>query len=206
MTSEGDRMLNSTKNKKKKKSKGTIGSIVIIFVALLVLGGYYLVNSKDVLIDDIDEQTTFAQELLLRNLETNYPPSPKEVIRYYSDISQCFYEDYSEEEIEALAKKSRELLDEQLYNEQTDEEYLNQLKEQINYFKEKGVTISSYALSPSVDVEYFNEDGYSFARLYCIYSLRDETKIVATEELFLLREDEEGHWKIFGFALTKDEE
>lgn len=195
----------STENKGK-TSRGKFGSIVIIVIAVVVMGAFYYMNSRPEEMEQTEEMMTLAEELLLRNLETNYPPTPKEVVRYYSDISQCFYENYDEQVIEELAMKSREILDDQLVAEQTEEEYLEQLKEEIAYFKEKGVTISSYALSPSVDVEYFEEDGYSFARLYCIYSLREETKIVATEQVFLLRQDEDGHWKIFGFALAGDED
>jgi hypothetical protein len=117
-----------------------------------------------------------------------------------------FYEEISEEELEALAKKSRELFDDDVDMEHTDAEYLVDLKEEIAYFKEKGLTISSFALSPSVDVEYFEENGFSFASLYCIFSLREETNIITTEQMYILREDEDGHWKIYGFTLTKDEE
>lgn len=186
---------------------GKKGTVIIVFIAVIIMGGYYFMTSRpDEPEVTEEEEMTIADELLLRNLETNYPPTPKEVARYYCDISQCFYNGYSEEIIEDLAMKSRELLDEELRAEQTDAEYLKSLKEEIAYFSEKGVTISSYALSPSVDVEYFNEDGNSFARLYCIFSLREETKIVATEQIFLLRQDEDGHWKIYGFALAEDEE
>lgn len=194
---------------KRKSPMGKMGTIIIVLVALVIMGGYYFLNvrmAETETEDTTEEVMTLADELLLRNMETNYPPTPKEVVRYYCDISQCFYEGYSEEVIAELAMKSREVLDDELVEEQTDEEYLENLNEEIAYFAEKGVTISSYALSPSVDVEYFEEDGYSFARLYCIFSLREETKIVTTEQIFLLRQDENGHWKIYGFALAGEEE
>jgi hypothetical protein len=193
--------------KKRKTSRGKIGSLFIILVAVIIMGGYYYMNSRVTEPEETtEEMMSLAEELLLRNLETNYPPTPKEVARYYCDISQCFYDNYSEDVIAELAIKSRGVLDDELVAEQTDEEYLADLKEQIAYFSEKGVTISSYALSPSVDVEYFTEDGYSFARLYCVFSLREETRIVTTEQIFLLRQDEDGHWKIYGFALAGDED
>jgi len=199
-------MIDSTNNKKRKKSIVSKGSMGIVFIAIVVLIGFYFYSSgKDESIDD-EENVTVVQEVLLRNLDTNYPPSPKEVVRYYCEISQLFYEDISEEDLVNLAKRSRELFDEELLNQQTDEEYLESLREEIAYFKEKGMTISSFALSPSVDVEYSEVNGYSNASLYCIFSLREETSIVVTEELFILREDEDNHWKIYGFTLTKDEE
>lgn len=192
---------------KRRAPRGKMGTVIIVLVAVVIMGGYYFMNTRTEEPEVASEEMmTLAEELLLRDLETNYPPTPKEVARYYCDISQCFYEDYSDNVIAELAMKSRELLDDQLVAEQTDEDYLTDLNEERAYFAEKGVTISSYALSPSVDVEYFTEDGYSFASLYCVFSLREETQIVATEQIFLLRQDEDGHWKIFGVALAGDEE
>ena len=183
-----------------------MGSILIIFIALLILGGYYFFSSREEEKNITEEKVTVVQSLLLRNIETNYPPSPKEVVRYYCEISQCFYEEISEDELQKLANRSRELFDAELYKLRTDEDYLEDLKEEIAYFKEKGMTISSFALSPSIDVEYWVENESSFAKLYCIFSLREKTKIVTTEQLFLLREDSDGHWKILGFGLTENEE
>ena len=73
-------------------------------------------------------------------------------------------------------------------------------------FKEKDWYISSYATSSSTDVFYFSEDGYDFARLYCTYNIRNGTVMQVLEERFLLRMDEEGHWKIYGWEAVEQGE
>ena len=64
-----------------------------------------------------------------------------------------------------------------------------------------GMTVSSYGLPSSTDVEYFSEDGYEWARIYCNFNIRQETKMLNTIEQFLLRKDENGRWKIYGWQL-----
>ena len=136
----------------------------------------------------------------MRDLERNYPQTPKEVIKYYSEITKCFYnEEYTEEELSQLAMKAKELYDEELARNKDDETYLIDLKAEITDFKSKNQAISSYAPSSSTDVFYFKQDGYEFARLYCTYSIRIGTYIQPLEEIFVLRMDENGHWKIYGW-------
>ena len=70
--------------------------------------------------------------------------------------------------------------------------------------KNNKYSISSYNTSSSTDVYYFTEDNYDFARLYCTYNVRMGTVMQSIEEIFLLRMDLEGHWKIYGWDEAKD--
>ena len=65
--------------------------------------------------------------------------------------------------------------------------------------KNNKYSISSYNTSSSTDVYYFTDDGFDFARLYCTYNVRMGTVIQPIEEIFLLRKNLEGHWKIYGW-------
>ena len=44
---------------------------------------------------------------LERNLTTNYPSTPKEVVKYFGEITQCYYNETfeSDEQLEALARQ-----------------------------------------------------------------------------------------------------
>ena len=66
-------------------------------------------------------------------------------------------------------------------------------------------TISSYFVSASTDVEEFTENGYSCARLYCTFNIKQGTNSPkASMEQFVLRKDDNGHWKIYGWELVKN--
>ena len=101
-----------------------------------------------------------------------------------------------------------------------------ELEEQINNFN-KGVFVDgspikitntpfSYGVacypekhdtvSASTDVEEFVVDGRECARLYVTYRLRQGTEYIYSNEVFIMRKDENGHWKILGWELLEEEE
>lgn len=184
-----------------KRFKTPRGAFFLLLAIGCVLLAYYMLNLKVEKSKPEDYvELTPVQEVLSRNLQTNYPRTPKEVIKYYSEITKCFYnEEYTEEELYDLAMKAMELYDHDLAANKPEEQYLNDLKSEIEDFKEKEYAISSYSTSSSTDVYDFTEDGYKFSRLYCTYYIRMGTVTQPIEEIFLLRMDEDGHWKIYGW-------
>lgn len=191
----------------KKKSPGKALIFVSVFAVLLVGLFFYLSNRTQEVAEGSTHVMTDVEEVLSRNLETNYPSTPKEVLKYYSEITRCFYsEEYSEEELEKMARKSRELFDAELLLNQTDEQYLHALREDIAQYKEEGKVVSSYSVSSSTDVQEYAYGGYQWAQLYCIYNIRVKTQITSIQERFLMRKDEKNHWKIVGWDMAPKEE
>lgn len=194
------------------KKEGSVIRTVLVFAVFIVACVglfFYLSNRTEEHSEEVKNPSvmTAVQEVLSRNLDTNYPPTPKELLKYYSEITRCFYgEKYSDEELASLAKKSRELFDAELYATQTDEQYLEALKMDINSYREMDKAISSYSVSSSTDVNEYKYDGREWAQLYCVYSLRIGTTITPVQERFLMRKDEIGHWKILGWELVENEE
>ena len=77
------------------KQGGVIKVIVVgvILVALVAGYYYYLTNMRKPKGVDETETASAVEEVLLRNLDKNYPPSAKEVVKYYGEITKCFYKD-----------------------------------------------------------------------------------------------------------------
>lgn len=186
--------------------KGTKGVILLIVMIGLIVGYYFYLSNRAITENaEEDVLVSAVQEILLRDMEKNYPPSPKEVIKYYSLITQCFYNDkLTDEELDALAFRAQELYDAELIANKTQEQYLIDLREDIDKFAKDELKISSFTTSASTDVEYFSESGYEWARLYCTYSVRQRTSMLSTTEVFLLRKDDAGHWKIYGWDLAEN--
>lgn len=191
----------------KKNAQGIKGMIIMLVLLALILGYYaYLSNRSK---KDKSEEVVISavQEVLMRDMEKNYPPTPKEVLKYYSELTQCFYnEELTEEELRDLGMRARELYDDELVANQTEEEYLSDLEFDVASFHSKGLTVFSFSTSSSTDVEEFTMDGRKWARLYCIYNLRQGSAMLSTQEVFLMRKDEDGHWKIYGWDLVENEE
>lgn len=197
------------KNRKPVNTLHTIVAAVILIC--LIVGYYYYLSNRNVPQPEESvaesEVLTGVQEVLVRDLDTNYPPSPREVVKYYSEITQCFYnEELTEDDIYKLGMKARALYDEELIACQTEEDYIASLKYDIEEFKNKKRTISSYSPSSSLDVETFREDGYDWARLYCIYGVKQGELLYNSNTLFLLRMDEDSHYKIYGWKLVGEDE
>lgn len=76
---------------KTKKGKFTTQTTIVVMVLIVAVVGYYcyLVNRSNRRAEE--RSLTTVENILLRDLENNYPPTPKEVIRYYNDIIKCFY-------------------------------------------------------------------------------------------------------------------
>lgn len=197
----------NTQNTKKKNNGGAAlksGVVIILLVAAMIGYYYYLSNRQQEKEPPVAEMTV-AQKLISRNLETNYPPTVKEVVRYYSDITKCFYnEEYSDGELEQLADKARQLYDAELAANNEWGQYMIELKSDIESYKEKSIRVTSYSIPASTEVYFFEEDGFEFARLYCTYTLSNGTVKQQIEEVFLLRKDENKRWKIYGWDLAEN--
>lgn len=188
--------------------KGIKGAVIFVVLVCMMVGYYFYLSNRTTAAKERAAQSeiTAVQNILLRNLEADYPPTPKEVIKYYSELTQCFYnEELTEEELEKLAARARELYDEELnaYNE--DGQYIPNLKEDIADFNKKSIRISSYVLPASTDVDYFTQDGRECARIYCTYNIRQGTNLIYSREIFVLRRAESGRWKILGWELAKED-
>ncbi len=194
---------------KRKKNGSSAVKTVIVFVilaALLILAYYHVANVKRQAQVEEDVTVTPVQEILLRNLDKNYPPSPKEVVKYYSDLTKCLYnEDCTDEEIEQLAQRALQIYDDELAANQEWNRYITDLKSEIATKKSQEYAIMSYSLSSSTDVTYFTKDSYECASLYCTYNIRNGAVAGSVEELFILRKDDQGHWRIFGWDLTQND-
>lgn len=185
-----------------KKANGIKIVIIGIILAALVIGYFYHVVNRGEESQEEVVESTLVQTVLMRDLDKSYPPSPKEVVKYFSEISKCFYnEKYTEEELYELAVKIQGIYDDELIANKTQEEYIDDLKSDIADMKANDRSISSYEVSVSTDVEFFTEGSDSCARLYCTYNIRQGTDILQNRIVFILRQDDKKHWKILGWDL-----
>ncbi len=190
---------------RKKQGVNTNRSVLIIVLLVIAVVAYYcyLVTRADA--KTAEPELTRADEVLLRNMSNNYPPTPKEVIKYYNEIMKCFYnEDCSQEEIEDLARRARELYDDDLVRYNSWDNYIIALSAEIASYHENGRKLTGCSVAASTDVDYFEEDGYSFARISCRYTISQGKEAKETTQIYLLRKDDDGHWRIFGWDLAEN--
>ncbi len=181
--------------------KSTMRIAVILIVVIFGLVGLYAFLMSRVRSELADAKMTTVQLVLSRDLDRDYPATVKEVVKYYTEIEQCFYnEDCTDEETEALGIQARKLYDQELLANNEMAAYLTKLKAEIKKFKDAKRRISGISVASSTNVDFFSDNGFDFARIYCGYTIRESTGQVLTEgRVFLLRKDEDRHWKIYGW-------
>lgn len=175
-----------------------IVTIVLLVVIVGVVGVFAFLSDRK--IQDRQESTmTQVEKVLNRDLSINYPGTPREVIRYYVEIEKCFYaDDTTDEDLELLGMKARELYDKELLENNELPGYLVNLKTDVQAFKDRGRKIVSVSVASSVNVDTFQEDGYEFARLNCGYNIIDNGITKQVGIVYLLRKEDK-LWKIYGW-------
>ena len=181
-----------------KKTTVTV-TIIILFVLVAVVGAYAYLQGR-ARTESIDAVMTEVEKVLYRDMSTNYPPTVKEVIKYYVEIQKCFYSDnITADELQQLGMRARELYDADLLAINPEEDYLLNLLADVNEFKNKKRKITNVAVASSVNVDTFQEDGYEFARIGCEYSIMEGSTNNVVNIIYLLRRDENRLWKIYGW-------
>ena len=108
------------------KKSGVIKAVITILIILLIVGAYYFFTTQRRTSVEDTVELTEIQKLITKNLDANYPATPREVVKYYNRILECFYDDtYTDDELESLADQARKLLDDELLENNPRDQYLS---------------------------------------------------------------------------------
>ena len=185
----------------KGKSNLIITVVCVVIMAALVAGYYFYITHKD--FRDQEKVKENIASLLAVDVEEQYPDSPVEVIKYYSDLIMCVYNDeLTQEQFQDFAAHIRALFDEELLAQNSEEEYIKQLQEEAESYRKENKRISSYMVSSNKDVEYQEMDSQDYAVLFGYYHVKQKSERLSTCEEFMLRRDEDGKWRILGWQLS----
>lgn len=180
--------------------------IVIAVLVALGLGYYYYLANKDTGKDatDIAADTSEVSVLISKDIMANYPESPKDVVNLYARITKAYYDtSLTDEQIEALGKQARLMFDDELKNTQTDADFYEKLKEDIGNYNSTKIRISSYVIQSAAKTKYSTFKDRQYASIALVYYLRQGDKLIDSPTKFTLRKDDDGHWKILFWELTK---
>ncbi len=181
--------------------------IGVILVALLV--GIFLHLSKKPTSGGEENITlTEADKLIAKDLDLNYPKSPRAVVKYYSEILECMVNDKVEEEdLKKLMEQARKLYDEDLLANNEEDDQWKRMVSELTGYDSADIYISKWEISTSSDVEYAEMDGREWASVHAVYTLKefDSATYNNTSEVYLLRKDSEGKWKIYGWQLDENQ-
>jgi hypothetical protein len=193
----------------KQSQKSTVKTVItMIIIGCLIFGVFmYFANQEDKEKVEADVVQTEVEKLLDEDLNQEYPPTAREVVKHYGRIVKCIHsEELSEEEITKLGDSILVLYSEELIKENSREEYIEQLLSEVGDYQKNDKTITSYAVDSAENIITWTEDGVDYARIIATFTMKEDTTFNKTFEEFLLKMDSQDQWKIIGWRLADQED
>lgn len=187
-----------------KKSTQKIIYTVLIMAVLAVIAVYaYFQTTRNP--EEKAVPKTKLEKLISRNLEGNYPATPREVVKTYGELTKYLYNGDEEgkmtdRQFEALFDQVRLLYDEELLAQNPREEQLARLKYDVADYRKADRDIMSCSVQKTSQIEHGKLNGADVVKVALVFMTKATGEQPAkTYEQFLLREDENKNWKILGW-------
>ena len=179
--------------------------LILTLTAVLVIGLYYFCSRREKDNNDKISANDPYSVIVSRDLELNYPSTPKAVVTFYSDILQQIYlDEYDDKQVEAMAKQARGLFDDELLALNQYDAYMANLKVEREVYSKAGRYISGYEVENGYNIEYLSYQGADYAKVNTKYYVREGGNLIYTYHEYTLREDEDGKWRILFWELSDE--
>lgn len=185
---------------------------VIIGIACicLICAGFYFYSQNN---REVEKDLTEIEKIIVKDLDNSYPKTPREVVKFYNRIVKCYYGDEpTEVQLGKLVDQMRCLLDDDLLLVNSRDEYYNSVVTDIAQYKEEKKSVVSTDVCDSNDVFYITDDKDGekekdeLAYVNASYFINVDGRFGYTYQQFVLRQDENGRWKILTFYEVEGEE
>lgn len=182
-------------------------TIVAIALVVLICGGFYFILSNGQ--EEQEKELTEVEKLITKDLESNYPKTPREVIKFYNRIVKCYYDSSTtEEQLEALVDQMLLLFDDELLLVNDKDTYYASVLAEVESYAEKNKKITSTDVADSNDVKYVDDTdkGDEIAYVTASYLINENGTFYKTYQEYVLRKDGEGNWKLVTFHQVQGED
>ena len=143
---------------------------------------------------------TEIQKVTTKDLDRDYPQTPREVIKFYNKIVDCYYKDqYTDDELDSLTGQALKLFDDELASANQQDSYKESVRADVQNYKDQGKTIAQMDVCDSNDVKYVTDSEDQIAYVRASYFIKQDNSYAKTYQEYVLRKDSEEHWKILTF-------
>lgn len=169
----------------------------MVLVGVLVISGYWFLRNQE---KGKEPKLTEVNRLIEKDLEVNYPSTPNKVLKMYSRIVKCFYnEELKEEEQDALTDQIMYLYDDQLLEKNPKDKYLERFQGDALDFKASKKTMMDPIIQKNSQISYYTKDGKEYATVLVSFMIKEKVDYSKVYEQFVLRKDSEDRWKMLGW-------
>ncbi|SDW19714.1 hypothetical protein SAMN05216391_1036 [Lachnospiraceae bacterium KHCPX20] len=186
-------------------------AIVTLLCAGVMVGYYfYLNNTMGERQQSAQAKSTASekQRLLDADFSKHYPPTPRETMKWYNRIVKLLLsgQELNDDEVRNLAEHARALMDDSLAEQNPLDAYVKSLKGQMEDYRLRKAKIVDTSISDTSDVIYLTDKkGDDLAYVQTSYFVKEASSYSKTYQKYVLREDENGHYKILAFTLTDED-
>lgn len=186
------------------KKLGTTGFTTIVLLIVLVGAMLYTyVNNKSATHKEVKVKSD-KEQMLEYDFSQDYPKTPREVVKMHCEyLKQAYNGGFTEDELYTVNKNIRELFDDELLDINAEDEQLEKMREEIQYYQDNKQKFTSYTLPEGSQVEYNTDGDTEYAKLKVKISLQVDTSPQNGSEEYILRKDKDGRWKILGWQAVK---
>lgn len=185
---------------------------VIIAIACIsvICASFYFFSQGN---KENEKDLTEIEKVIVRDLEKNYPKSPREVVKLYNRIVKCYYgsQTPTEKELNDLVDQMICIMDDDLLLINPRDEYYNWVVNDINQYKRDKKQLVSTDVCSTNDVKYITDDKNGeeekdkLAYVDASYFVNTDGKFSYTYQQFVLRQAADGRWKILTFYQIEGE-
>lgn len=185
--------------------------IIAIACICVICTGFFFFSEDN---KDNEKNLTEVEKVIVKDLENNYPKTPREVVKFYNRIVKCYYgsEEPTEKQLNDLVDQMMYLMDEDLLLVNPRDTYYNSVVSDINQYKNQKKQLVSTDVCDTNDVKYVTDDKNgeaekdNLAYVDASYFINTDGKFAYTYQQFVLRQDAQGKWKILTFYQIQGEE
>jgi hypothetical protein len=190
---------------KKAKNRTSLTIAVMSMIAIVLIGFYFYWNYRTKPVEEASlENMTKAQKLITKDLELYYPETPREVVKLFGNMINALYDNVSDEDLEPLALKVRELYDEEFLAANPEEAYLTNLKADLAEWKKNKRRIATNFIVKKEDEQQSVMEGVNYSINYISFTIQEEGKFTETWKV-MLRQDSKKKWKILGWQVVPND-
>lgn len=185
-------------------SSAVVKSIVLVALGAVVILGVYLLLNKDKK-SGVEEtyELTAVDNITTTNLDKDYPADARKVVDLYARTMKVLYkEKYSDEQQTKMLDVLAGIMDDELLAAQSN--FYKSMRDEVKGKKDEDYSIPNYVVQ-NKEPEVVTVDGKKMCTVKCLFSLRHGTVSSATYYEFVMRQDDQGKWKILGWNVLEDE-
>lgn len=185
--------------------------IIAIACICVICAGFFFFSQDN---KEDEKNLTEIEKVIVKDLDNNYPKTPREVVKFYNRIVKCYYgsEEPTEKQLSKLVDQMICLMDEDLLLVNPRDVYYNSVVSDINQYKNQKKQLVSTDVCDTNDVKYVTDDKNgqaekdNLAYVTASYFINTDGKFAYTYQEFVLRQDTKGNWKILTFYQIQGDE